>query len=88
MANVIHFLKTKPDQVSGFHHGVNNAYDLFVKKMRELYPEVLDKALGEMEKMNEGKKRKWDELVNGGDEHGTNARGFSFGFDEDDEDVP
>lgn len=56
--------------------------------MRELYPEVLDKALGEMEKMNEGKKRKWDQLVNGGDEHGTNARGFSFGFDEDDEDVP
>ena len=89
LANVLDFLKSKPDQVSGFHPDVNNAYELFVEKLRELYPEVLGKALSEMEKIHEGKKRKWDQLVDGDDEHTANARGFSFGFgDEDDEDVP
>ncbi|CAD6583186.1 MAG: hypothetical protein ASARMPREDX12_001201 [Alectoria sarmentosa] len=83
LAKVLDFLKNKPDQVSGFRSDVKNAYELFVEKMRERYPEVLDKALGELERIHEGKKRKWDQLVNGDDEHGTNARGFSFGFDED-----
>lgn len=56
--------------------------------MRELYPEVLDTALREMEKIHRGKKRKWDQLVNGDDAHDGNAMGFSFGFgNEDDEDV-
>ena len=83
LAKVLDFLKNKPDQVSGFHSEVKNAYELFVEKMRELYPEVLNEALGELERIHEGKKRKWDQLVNGDDEYGTNARGFSFGFDED-----
>lgn len=87
--NVLDFLKTKPDQVSGFHNDINNPYELFVEKMRELYPEVLDKALGEMEKIHGGKKRKWDQLVNGDDEHVANAKAFNFGFGDDDaEDVP
>ncbi len=89
LANVLHFLKSKPDQVSGFHGDVNNAYDLFVGKMREQYPEVLTKALSDMEKIHEGKKRKWDQLVDGDDEHLANAKGFGFEFGSgDDEDVP
>ena len=89
LANVLDFLKNKPDQVSGFYGDVKNAYDLFVDKMRELYPEVLDNALGEMLKVREGKKRKWDQLVNGYDERRPNGTSFSFDFrDEDDEDVP
>lgn len=88
LANVLDFLKTKPDQVSGFHSDVKNAYELFVGKLRELCPEVLDKALGEMEKIHQGKKRKWDQLVNRDDKGVPNARNFSFGFgDEDDEGV-
>ena len=87
LADVLHFLQNKRDQVSGFHGDVDNPYGLFVEKMRELYPEVLDKALDKIEKMHEGKKRKWNQLVSGDDEHLTNARGFSFGFgDEDDVD--
>lgn len=89
LVNVLDFLKTKPDQVSGFHSDANHAYELFLEKMREFYPEALDKALGGMEKINEGKKRKWDQLVNGNGEQGTDATGFSFGFgDDDDDDVP
>lgn len=89
LPDVLDFLKTKPDQVSGFSRNVKDAYELFVEKMRELYPEILDTALGEVEKIHNGKKRKWDQLVNGDDGHIANSRGFSFGFgDEDDEDVP
>ncbi|KAL9069244.1 MAG: hypothetical protein Q9161_005651 [Pseudevernia consocians] len=89
LAGVLDFLKTKPDQVSGFPNDVDNAFELFVEKLRELYPKVLDKALHEMDKIHEAKKRKWDQLVNVDDEHVTKARVFSFGFgDEDDEDVP
>lgn len=92
LAGVLDFLKTKPDQVSGFHRDVINVHELFLGKMRELYPELLDKVLGEMEKTHEGKKRKWEQLVSEENEHATNGRGFrsfNFGFgDEDDEDVP
>ena len=89
LANVLDFLKNKSDQVSGFRSDVKNPYDLFVDRMRNLSPEVLDKALSEMAKVREGKKRKWDQLVNGYDEGLPKGTSFSFGFtDEDDEDVP
>ena len=85
LVNVLDFLKNKPDQVSGFHGEVDNAYDLFVENLRAQYPEVLDKAVNQSKKMHEGKKRKWNQLLNGDDEQ----KGFSFGFgDEEDEDVP
>ena len=89
LVSVLHFLKSKPDQVSGFHGDVEDAYHLFVEKLRELHSEVLDKAINEIEKRHEGKKRKWNQLVNGDDEQVTDARAFNFGFgDEDDRDVP
>ena len=85
LVNVLDFLKNKPDQVSGFHGEVDNAYDLFVENLRAQYPEVLDKAVNQSKKMHEGKKRKWNQLLNGDDKQ----KGFSFGFgDEEDEDVP
>ena len=89
LANVLDFMKTKPDQVSGFHQDVSNAYGLFVEKMRELYPEALDKALGKVERTGDRKKRKWDQLLDEDHQRVTNAVFFSFGFGgEDDEEVP
>ena len=87
LANVLDFLKNKPEQVSGFHGDIDNAYDLFVEKLRERYPDVLIKALKHV-KLHEGKKRKWNRLVDEDDEHVPNARGFSFGFGDEDDDVP
>lgn len=88
LKNVLDFLKSKPDQVSGFKRDVENSYDLFVHKMEGLHPELLEKALSEMERSKEGKKRKWHELING-DQPENNAGGFTFGFrDASDEDVP
>ena len=87
LANVLDFLKNKPEQVSGFHGDIDNAYDLFVEKLRERYPEVLIKALKHA-KIHEGKKRKWNQLVNEDDKHVPNTRDFSFGFGNEDDDVP
>lgn len=89
LVNVLAFLKDKPDQVSGFKSDVGNPYETFVEKMKGLHPESLQEALAEMEKINQGKKRKWDQLVRGDEENERGGAGFSFGFgDEYEGDVP
>ena len=80
LPNVLDFLRNKPDQVSGFKKGVKNPYELFVQKMHELHPGLLKRALSELEVPQAGKKRKWDELVNGVQEKEINPKAFSFGF--------
>ena len=87
LANVLDFLKNKPEQVSGFHGDVDDAYDLFVEKLRERYTEVLIKALKQVEQ-HEGKKRKWNQLISEDDAHVPSTRDFSFGFGDEDDDVP
>lgn len=89
LANVLAFLRDKPTQVSGFAADVQNPYETFAHKLREIYPETLEEALLMMEKMNEGKKRKWDELVKGDVGAGKQSETFNFGFgDGDDEEIP
>lgn len=88
LVNVLDFLKNKPDQVSGFKTDIKNAYSLFVERMEASYPSLLREALEQMKKAIEGRKRKWDELVNGDQEDNADAGGFSFGFEDEDEDVP
>ncbi len=86
LANVLSFLRDKPAQVSGFRSDVGNPYEMFVRRMREEHPEMLVDA---MERMKEGKKRKWDELVKGDGRSGEQAEAFGFGFgDADEEDIP
>ncbi|KAL9128246.1 MAG: hypothetical protein Q9217_003036 [Psora testacea] len=88
LAEVLDFLKNKPEQVSGFAKEVASPYGLFVEKLREMYPELLRIGMEGMERRRGGRKRKWNELVNGHDEsdEGT-VFNFAFG-DRDDEDVP
>lgn len=84
------FLRNKSDQVSGFRKDVEDPYGLFVEKLRETHPDLLEQAMRQLDK-KEGKKRKWDELVHSkpdGEEEGEGG-GFSFGFgDESDVEVP
>jgi hypothetical protein len=77
------FLKDKKDQISGFKKDVTDPYGLFVRRMQEEHPDLLEPALAELEKRAEGKKRKWDAAV---DIEGQNT-GFTFGFGDDDSDV-
>lgn len=89
LTNVLDFLKNKADQISGFKSDIKDVYALFVQKMGSSYPCLLDEALGQMERLKAGKKRKWDELVEAEKDVKANAGGFSFGFgDGDEEDVP
>ncbi|KAI9868575.1 MAG: hypothetical protein M1830_005518, partial [Pleopsidium flavum] len=89
VANVLAFLRDKPTQVSGFKADVRNPYETFVQEMQQHHPEMLEEALSMMEKMKEGKKRKWDELVKGDNQAGEQSGAFNFGFgDADDEEIP
>lgn len=87
LAGVLSFLKDKPDQVSGFKKDVTDPYGLFIERMQEVYPELVEPALAELERITEGKKRKWDAAI--GTDQGGQDGGFSFGFgDDSDEEVP
>ncbi|KAL2757462.1 hypothetical protein ACRALDRAFT_2057214 [Sodiomyces alcalophilus JCM 7366] len=88
LSNVLSFLKDKPDQVTGFRSDIEDPYGLFVDRLRETHPEVLDKALEILEKRNALKKRTWSEAV-GESKDEPSGGGFSFGFgDDDDEEIP
>ncbi|GAB7354059.1 hypothetical protein MBLNU459_g4639t2 [Dothideomycetes sp. NU459] len=89
LASVLHFLRDKSEQVSGFGKDVVNPYELFVERLKEQEPQALEEALPKLEKMSKGPKGKWEELTKA-DEDEENSGGFSFGFgaDDDDEEVP
>ncbi|KZL73486.1 F-box domain-containing protein [Colletotrichum tofieldiae] len=89
LSEVVSFLRDKPDQVTGFKQEVTDPYGLFVERLRQDQPELLEEALQTIEKKNAQKKRKWEEAVGGGDTE-TNGGGFSFGFGSDleDDEVP
>lgn len=89
LANALAFLKDKPEQVSGFRSDIKDPYILFTARLEEKHPDWLREGLAEMSKMQAGRKRKWEELVQAGGDEGPDRNGFSFGFGEgDEEDVP
>lgn len=90
LSAALDFLRNKANQVSGFRRDVEDPYRLFVAKMQEMHPDLLEQAMRQLEKEKEGKKRKWDELVHTKiDEDEPETGGFSFGFgDDSDVEVP
>ncbi|KAJ4296010.1 hypothetical protein N0V88_004712 [Collariella sp. IMI 366227] len=91
LGGVLSFLKDKADQVSGFEDEVSDAYSLFVARLREQRPDLLEEGLRQLAE----KKRRWDSVVADGDDSKDHPQkkstGFSFGFgfgDEDDEEIP
>ncbi|KAG8624862.1 hypothetical protein KVT40_006613 [Elsinoe batatas] len=85
LADVLGFLRDKPDQVTGFRDVVD-PYALFVEKLREREPELLVEAMAKLDK-RESRKGKWEE-IRAVDEEGEGG-GFSFGFGgDDDEEIP
>jgi hypothetical protein len=79
--SVLHFLRNKADQVSGFKNEVSNPLDLFQSRLKALYPDI------ELGAVSGQPKRKWEEVVAPEDEVARNGT-FSFGFADDlDDDV-
>lgn len=88
LADVLSFLKDKPDQVTGFRRDIESPHDLFVERLSIHYPHLLDGALGELERRNQTKKRKWEEAVGNKNDTESSAGGFSFGFGDEDDEIP
>ncbi|KAI1277138.1 hypothetical protein F5Y07DRAFT_364191 [Xylaria sp. FL0933] len=88
LTDVLSFLKKKPDQVTGFKKTIESPFELFVERLERDYSGLLNKALAELNQRSERKKRKWDEAVGIKKEQENGSSGFSFGFAEDEEEVP
>lgn len=81
LANVLAFLKNKPDQVSGFRSDVKDPYGTFLARIGERHPNILKETLAAVEQMEKGKKRKWDQVAKGdADNQDDNVPAFCFGF--------
>ncbi|KAL8714873.1 MAG: hypothetical protein Q9220_001386 [cf. Caloplaca sp. 1 TL-2023] len=85
LASTLLFLRDKPQQVSGFKSDVKDPYNLFVTKLREKHPGLLQKGLLELDKLQANKKRKWQDLVGVAENEGGDRNGFTFGFGDGDE---
>ncbi|KXJ95583.1 hypothetical protein Micbo1qcDRAFT_27425 [Microdochium bolleyi] len=89
LADVLSFLRDKPDQVSGFKKEIDDPYELFVGRLRENYPDLLEDAMKELERRSHNKKRKWEEATKPADDGAGASGGFSFGFGGDsDAEIP
>ncbi|KAI3329261.1 Clavaminate synthase-like protein [Xylariaceae sp. AK1471] len=89
LADVLSFLRDKPDQVTGFKRTIDTPFELFVQRLDNSYPELLNGALEEISRRSQKKKRKWEEAVGTKNEEVGGTSGFSFGFaEEDDEEIP
>ena len=96
LSTVLAFLRDKPEQVSGFQFSDDNqhdlllrrdeskfsAYDLFVERLKEKYPALLEAALKSIDKIEEstGRNSAWQRALK--EKEGVS---FSFGFGSDDE---
>lgn len=88
LADVLRFLRDQRDQVSGFKDDVcDRAYELFVERLQESHPEILEEGLQELERKGKGGRGRWEELTKGKNNDEEQEGGFSFGFGGDDSDV-
>jgi hypothetical protein len=86
---VLHFLRDQKQSISGFADDVKDPYGLFVKRLREHDPALLEEGLKECDRLSMiGKK--WEILTKAADGEQEDGGGFSFGFggDDDEEEIP
>jgi len=84
LVDVLLFLRDKSDQVTGFRN-VGDPYALFVEKLREKEPELLDDALRKIEVKKGVRVGRWEAIKATHGNEGENADGgFTFAFGGDD----
>jgi hypothetical protein len=96
LADVLSFLRDRPEQVSGFGKAIADPHGLFTSRLEEEHPELLQDGLKQL--VERQKKRRWDLAVGGNDvEEGSSPKkatgfsfgfGFGFGFGDEDEEIP
>ena len=90
LSNVLDFLKNQPQSISGFRTDAKDVYEMFVQKLGEQHPQLLERGLEGVKHVPGGKKRKWEQLIKNEMSNDTATdEGFTFGFGaEDDDDIP
>ena len=81
LRNVLAFLKDKSDQVSGFDDDVGDPYQLFTQRMEKKYPALLRQAFDDINVAQNGRKRKWEDLVKDKSVKSNSSRSMDFGFE-------
>ena len=95
LTDALSFLRDKSDQVSGFRRDIADPYGLFLERLEEQYPDLLQQAQAVLERPQAQKKRLWDLAVghnedDDGESPQKKTAGFSFGFGfgDDEEEIP
>ncbi len=85
----LHFLRDQKQNISGFSENVEDPYALFVSRLRENDPELLEEGMNELDRLSKGGRGKWEELTKPNIEEEADAEpsGFSFSFGGDDEET-
>jgi hypothetical protein len=89
LADVLRFLRDSPDQISGFKDDVQDAYGLFVERLKKHDPSLLEETLKGIESKSKSTSAKWKQLTTSADKS-PSQNGFSFSFgnaDEYDDDI-
>ena len=85
-AEVLHFLRDQKQSISGFNDKIEDPYGLFVERLHEHDPHLLQESLDKLEKLSKSGKGKWEKLTEAAHDDQAEAGTFSFGFSVDDED--
>jgi len=89
LPDVLGFLRDQRGEVSGFKEDVcDRAYELFVERLQEQHPELLEEGLAELERKGKKGKGKWEQLTKGDEKEEVGGFSFGFGGDDDDADIP
>jgi hypothetical protein len=80
---VLQFLRDQKQSISGFSEDVDDPYALFVERLRESDPELLEEGLRGVDR-----KGRWETLTKDVVNDGNAGFAFGFGGGDDEEDVP
>lgn len=86
IADVLDFLREKPDQASGFKEDVPDPYQLWVRRLGEVDPDSLQEGLAITRGRAGRKKTKWENITGNAGNANEGSGTFSFGFSSDGED--
>lgn len=82
LSDALSFLRDLPEQVTGFRKDIADPYKLFVDRLKNEDPKLLESGLKELAEKQTAKKRRWDIVVGNitDEDQPSKKSSFSFGF--------